>query len=265
MEFFFVGSATHALFNENILLNDVASDIQTNDTSLPNNQPNIQNNQSSNIISGENSNSIHNNMANVVLNVISGINDNGIVNDDVGQKVVKEVSRITANDGIHIVYDDSSYVVVRDNQIYQFRNVLMPYDTDSISGGYIRCADCGNFIPVGNVSGLVPEDYLCDCSAYIMNIKDVPWVYSEESVLENVKNNELWFSRNNDKVLNNTSNVDSPNRDNNSIIINSDDINQSTANLNRPIAPSAEELQKEIEQRNEKIEQKSKEIEKYFR
>ena len=45
---FFVGSATYALFNENILLNDVTSDIQTNDTSLPNNQSNIQNNQSNN-------------------------------------------------------------------------------------------------------------------------------------------------------------------------------------------------------------------------
>ena len=41
----FLGSATYALFNENLLLNDVASDIQTNDTTQSNNQHNIQNNQ----------------------------------------------------------------------------------------------------------------------------------------------------------------------------------------------------------------------------
>ena len=32
-------------------------------------------------------------------------------------------------------------------------------DTDSVSGGYIECSDCGKFVPVGDVSGLVPEDY----------------------------------------------------------------------------------------------------------
>ena len=99
----FLGSATYALFNENLLLNDVASDIQTNDTTQSNNQPNIQNNQSNNIISGENSNFVPNNMANVILN---GISDNSVVNDDVGQKIVKEVRRITINNQTHIFYDD---------------------------------------------------------------------------------------------------------------------------------------------------------------
>ena len=111
----FLGSATYALFNENLLLNDVASDIQTNDTTQSNNQHNIQNNQPNiqnnpansqnnpltNIISGENSNFVPNNMANVVLN---GIGDNSVVNDDVGQKIAKEVRRITINNQTHIFY-----------------------------------------------------------------------------------------------------------------------------------------------------------------
>ena len=200
----FLGSATYALFNENLLLNDVASDIQTNDTTQSNNQHNIQNNQPNiqnnpansqnnpltNIISGENSNFVPNNMANVVLN---GIGDNSVVNDDVGQKIVKEVRRITINNQTHIFYDDYSCVVIEDNMTYNGQNVLKHVvDTDSVSGGYIECSDCGKFVPVGDVSGLVPEDYLCDCGAYIMSIKDVPFVYSEESVLENIKHSEYY-------------------------------------------------------------------------
>lgn len=184
---FFVGSATYALFNENILLNDVTSDIQTNDTSLSNNQPNIQNNQSSNIIIGENSNFVPNNMANVVLNSISEINDND------GQKIVNEVYRFTSNNKTLVEFDDSSFLFTVDNQTFDGKFGLTKiYDVDSVSGGYIECSDCGKFVPVGDVSGLVPEDYLCDCGAYIMSIKDVPFVFSEESVLENIKYAEYY-------------------------------------------------------------------------
>ena len=129
-------------------------------------------------------------MANVVLN---GIGDNSVVNDDVGQKIVKEVRRITINNQTHIFNDDYSYVIIADNTTYNGQNVLKHMvDTDSVSGGYIECSNCGKFVPVGDVSGLVPEDYLCDCGAYIMSIKDVPFVYSEESVLENIKHSEYY-------------------------------------------------------------------------
>ena len=76
---------------------------------------------------------------------------------------------------------------------YNGQNVLKHVvDTDSVFGGYIECSDCGKFVPVGDVSGLVPEDYLCDCGAYIMSIKDVPFVFSEESVLEKIKHSEYY-------------------------------------------------------------------------
>ena len=197
----FLGSVTYALFNENLLLNDVASDIQTNDTTQSNNQLNIQNNQSNNIISGENSNFVPNNMANVVLNSIS---DNSVVNDDVGQKVVKEIRRVTANDRVYVFYDDSSIISINDAMTSQFKNVLIPvYDTDTV-GGYVMCADCGNYIPVGDVSSLVPEKYLCKCpDEHPKSVKDVPFVYTEESVLEKIKLDE-----NSDKMPNDNSNVD---------------------------------------------------------
>ena len=197
----FLGSVTYALFNENLLLNDVASDIQTNDTTQSNNQLNIQNNQSNNIISGENSNFVPNNMANVILN---GISDNSVVNDDVGQKVVKEIRRVTANDRVYVFYDDSSIISINDAVTSQFKNVLIPvYDTDTV-GGYVMCADCGNYIPVGKVSGVVSENYLCHCpDEHPTSVKDVPWVYSEESVLEKIKLDE-----NSDKMPNDNSNVD---------------------------------------------------------
>ena len=183
----FLGSVTYALFNENLLLNDVASDIQTNDTTQSNNQLNIQNNQSNNIISGENSNFVPNNMANVVLNSISEINDND------GQKIVNEVYRFTSNNKTLVEFDDSSFLFTVDNQTFDGKFGLTKiYDVDSVSGGYIECSDCGKFVPVGDVSGLVPEDYLCDCGAYIMSIKDVPFVFSEESVLENIKYAEYY-------------------------------------------------------------------------
>ena len=178
----FVGSAAYALFNENILL-DVTADVQANDASSSNNQPNIQNNRSNNIANGENPSSSFNNIANAILN------DIGVVNDDSGQKVVKELRRITAKDGIHVRYDDSSYFIVTDNGTFMVRDILMPvYDTDSVSGGFIVCADCGYFIPVGDVSVLVPDDYLCKCpDEHPTSLKGLSQVYSEESVLEDIK------------------------------------------------------------------------------
>ena len=228
----FLGSVTYALFNENLLLNDVASDIQTNDASLPNNQPNIQNNpansqnnQSSNIISGENSNLIHNNMANVVLN---GISDNSAVNDDVGQKIVKEVRRITINNQTHIMYDDYSYIMIMNNKTYNGQNVLKHVvDTDTVEGGYVLCSDCGNYIPVGKVSGVVSENYLCHCpDEHPTSVKDVPWVYSEESVLENIKLNGF------NNAFDDYSNVDM----NIDVDINSsNDVNQNSTVINNNI------------------------------
>ena len=189
---FFVGSATYALFNENLLLNDVTSDIQTNDTSrsnqlnIQNNLANTQNNPLSNIISGGNSNFVLNTMANVVLNDI-GENDND------GQKIVNEVYRFTSNNKTLVEFDDSSFLFTVDNQTFDGKFGLTKiYDVDGVSGGYIECSDCGKFVPVGDVSGLVSEDYLCDCGAYIMSIKDVPFVFSEESVLQNIKYAEYY-------------------------------------------------------------------------
>ena len=204
---FFVGSATYALFNENILLNDVTSDIQTNDTSLPNNQSNIQNNQSNTILNSENLNLSHNNMANVVLN------DIGNINGDVGQKVVKEVYRRTVDNITVVEFDDSSYSFTMNNHTYYVKHILTKiYDLDSVSGGYMDCPDCGKFIPVGDVSGLVPEDYLCDCGAFVIG-KNVPWVYSEESVLEHIKHAEDYF-KDNGKPVDNPFDVPSTNIDN---------------------------------------------------
>ena len=200
----FVGSAAYALFNENILL-DVTADVQANDASSSNNQPNIQNNRSNNIANGENPSSSFNNIANAILN------DSGVVNDDSGQKVVKELRRITAMDGIHIRYDDSSYFIVTDNGTFMVRDILMPvYDTDSVSGGYIWCADCGNFIPVGDVLGLVPDDYLCKCpDEHPTSDKDVPYVFSEESVLKDIQLTEYSKTKNNVEILEDNSFEDS--------------------------------------------------------
>ena len=182
---FFVGSATYALFNENLLL-DAVSDIQSNDTALSNNQPNIQNNQPSNIVVEENSNLIP--LANTILK------DIGIVNGDVGQKVVKEVSRFTVNNVTYAEFDDSSFIFIRDNITYNAKNSLIKiYDVDSVSGGYLDCYNCGKFIPVGAVSQSVPEDYLCDCGAFIIG-KNVPWIYSEENVLEYIKYTEDYYN-----------------------------------------------------------------------
>lgn len=215
----FVGSTAYALFNENLLLNDVTSDIQTNDTSLSNNQSNIQNNpvnvqnnQSGNIISGENSNLVSNNMANTILNDISEINDNG------GQKVVKERFRVTVNNETQIFYDDGSFIVLRDNHTYSGRDMLTRiYDTNDMDGGYIQCAECMKFLPVGNVSGLVPEDYLCNCTntVSVKSVKDVLFLYSEEDVLEHIK---LGFNNAFDDSSNTDMNVDV------------DDVNQNSAN-----------------------------------
>lgn len=222
----FLGSVTYALFNENLLLNDVASDIQTNDTTQSNNQLNIQNNQSNNIISGENSNFVPNNMANVILN---GISDNSVVNEDVGQKVVKERLRVTVNNETQIFYDDGSFIVIRDNHAYYGKDVLTRiYDTNDMDGGYIQCAECTKFIPVGNVSGLVPEDYLCNCTnTYSVNsVKDVPFVYSEEDVLEHIKINGF------NNAFDDSSNVDM----NIDVDINSsNDVNQNSTVINNNI------------------------------
>lgn len=204
---FFVGSATYALFNENILLNDVTSDIQTNDTSMSNNQHNIQNNQSSNIIIGENLNFTHyNNVANVVLN------DIGNINGDVGQKVVKEVSRRTVDNKTLVEFDDSSFSFTVNNHTYHAKDVLTKiYDVDSVSGGYVVCPNCAKYIPVGDVSGLVPEDYLCDCGAYVIG-KNVPFIYSEESVLEQIGFAEIY--KNTAGLVDYTFVIDSANADN---------------------------------------------------
>ena len=203
----FLGSATYALFNENLLLNDVASDIQTNDTTQSNNQSNIQNNQSNTILNSENLNFTHyNNVANVVLN------DIGNINGDVGQKVVKEVSRRTVDNKTLVEFDDSSFLYTVNDHTYHIHDVLtIIYDVDSVSGGYIDCPDCGKFIPVGDVSGLVPEDYLCDCGAYVIG-KNVPWVYSEESVLEDIKYTETYY-RYNARPVDNPFDVPSTNID----------------------------------------------------
>ena len=221
----FLGSATYALFNENLLLNDVASDIQTNDTTQSNNQPNIQNNPANsqnnpltNIISGENSNFVTNNMANVVLN---GISDNSAVNDDVGQKVVKEVWRITINNQTHIMYDDYSYIMIMNNKTYNGQEVRRAVDTDTVEGGYVLCSDCGNYIPVGKVSGLVAEKYLCHCpDEHPTSVKDVPFVYTEESVLQ-----DTWCTEVSSKPLDN-SNVDSADAGNMDNINIPDEVNQ---------------------------------------
>ena len=205
----FLGSVTYALFNENLLLNDVASDIQTNDTTQSNNQLNIQNNQSNNIISGENSNFVPNNMANVILN---GISDNSVVNDDVGQKVVKEVSRRTVDNKTLVEFDDSSFSFTVNNHTYHAKDVLTKiYDVDSVSGGYVVCPNCAKYIPVGDVSGLVPEDYLCDCGAYVIG-KNVPFIYSEESVLEQIGFAEIY--KNTAGLVDYTFVIDSANADN---------------------------------------------------
>ena len=210
----FVGSATYALFNENILLG-LTADVATNDSSIPNNQSNIQNN-TKNIVNSENLNSSFNKMANVVLNDIVAVNDN------LGQKVVKEVYRVTVGNRTEISYDDSSFMVLMGNETYHFKSVLTRiYDTNGINGGYLVCADCRNYIPVGSVLGVVPENYLCNCpDEHPKNVKDVPYVYSEESVLEYIRLNE-----NSVKIVNNISNVDSRDMD---IVENINDSNQIT-------------------------------------
>ena len=154
---------------------------------MSNDQSNIQNNQSNTILNSENLNFTHyNNVANVVLN------DIGNINGDVGQKIVKEVYRRTVDNKTLVEFDDSSFLYTVNNHTYHIHDVLtIIYDVDSVSGGYIDCPDCGKFIPVGDVSGLVPEDYLCDCGAYVIG-KNVPWVYSEESVLEHIKYAEYY-------------------------------------------------------------------------
>lgn len=175
----FLGSATYALFNENFLLNDVVSNVQTNDTSLSNNQLNIQNNP-----------------ANVVLN------DIGVVKDGVGQNVVKEVYRVTAGNRTEIVYDDSTTTIIRGNNTSHLSTVLTyVYDTTTIDGGYVECADCGNFIPVGKVSGLVSEKFLCQCpdEHNYPSVDGFPFVFSEESVVQHT-----WLNENSATIPDNT-------------------------------------------------------------
>ncbi len=190
------GTATYALFNGDMLLdvtNDVSinnsslqnnqSDIQNNLSNIQNNQSNIKSNHSNNVANGENLSLGFNDVANSVLNNKSVVNNNSV------EKVVKEVLRIVANDGLHIYYDDSSGIVIRGNRTLYYKHVLTPiYDTDNLSGGYIICADCGKFIPIGDVPGLVPENYSCKCpDEHPKSVKEVTFVYSEENILEAIK------------------------------------------------------------------------------
>lgn len=151
----FIGSATYALFNENILL-DVSSDIQTNDSSLPNNQHNIQNNQTNNIANVGNSNLSFNNIVNVVLRTTGDI--------DYQNKIKKE-----------LLFD-----YVENNGVNEYFYVLH-IDSNNLNSGYISCPDCGFFIPIGNVSNLIPEEYLCNCSVFVSS-SAIP-TYSEENIL----------------------------------------------------------------------------------
>lgn len=151
----FIGSATYALFNENILL-DVSSDIQTNDSSPPNNQHNIQNNQSNNIVNYRNSNLSFNEMANVVLRATDNI--------DYQNKIKKE----------------QLFDYIENNGVNEYFYALH-IDHNNLNSGYISCPDCGFFIPIGNVSNLIPEEYLCNCSVFVSS-SAIP-TYSEENIL----------------------------------------------------------------------------------
>ncbi len=153
----FVGSTTYALFNENLVF-DVASDIQINEASSPNDHPNIQNNQPMIIANNGNSNLSFNNVANIVLNDVSVINDSSVSNDneiDVNKKIETRREALRLLD----IVDDPG----------------------ALDGGYVLCSDCGNFIPLGKVSGVLNEKCLCHCPDVV--VADVPYVYTEESVL----------------------------------------------------------------------------------
>lgn len=204
----FVGSATYALFNENLVL-DVASDIQVNDASLSNNQPNIQNNQANNIVNSGNSSLSFNNMANTVLNDVDGINDNSVLNDNKthnNKKIVKEIGRRTEGNNSYVFYDDFTCKFLYGDEPSDSYDVLETVvDTSTLDGGYVMCSDCGNYIPIGKVSGLVAEKYLCHCpDEHPTSVKDVPFVYTEESVLQ-----DTWCTEVSSKPLDNSFNVDS--------------------------------------------------------
>ncbi len=188
----FVGSATYALFNENPIL-DVVPDVQTSEASLPNEHPNIQNNQQTIIASNGNSNLSFNNMANIVLTNAGGINDNSFPNNNEthsNKEIVKLETRRDPGNSLLEIVDDTS----------------------ALDGGYVTCADCGNFIPVGNVFGQIDENYLCHCpDEHPTSVKDVPFVYTEESVLNDISffNKEMNFHNieNTDSYIDSSENV----------------------------------------------------------
>ena len=153
-------------------------------------------------------------MANTVLNDVEGINDNSVLNDNKihnNKKIVKEIGRRTEGNNSYVFYDDFTCKFLYGDKPSDAYDVLETVvDTDTLDGGYVMCSDCGNFIPIGNVSGLVAEKYLCHCpNEHPTSVKDVAFVYTEESVLQ-----DTWYTEISSKPLDNSFNVDSDDANN---------------------------------------------------
>lgn len=201
----FVGTGTYALLNENQTLHDVSTDIQQNNITPKND---ISQNNTNHIQTRENTNI-------TVNDIIQKISHNTIkekISDtnSTSHSEPKLLKIIRAGNTTFYYYDDGHKMII-DNRtnttlIDQSRETLSEVHSSDVKGGYIICAECGDFIPVGQISKPIPTEFLCNCTDQnpINTVDDVSFVYSEESVetyLMSVQdpNNNIHVDATNDK------------------------------------------------------------------
>ena len=177
----FVGTGTYALFNENQTLHDVSTDIQQNNITPKND------------VSQNNTHHIQTRENLTVSDIIQKISHNAIKenisdNNSTSHSEPKLLKVIKAGNTTFYYYDDGHKMII-DNRtnttlIDQSRETLSEAHSSDVKGGYVICAECGNFIPVGQISKPIPTEFLCNCTDRnpINSVDDVSFVYSEESV-----------------------------------------------------------------------------------
>lgn len=143
----FIGSGVFAIMNGDFVFNNQSSDLDNNFTSIQN--------------------------QNSLTKDVDSLNNTGLISSG----ILKSFDYI---DYQNKTKKELLFDYVENNGVDEYFYALH-IDRTNLTSGYVSCTDCGFFIPIGNVSNLIPEEYLCNCSVYVSS--SVIPTFSEENVL----------------------------------------------------------------------------------
>ncbi len=173
----FFGSSVFAIMNGGIIINSHSSDLDNNFTDIQN--------QSS------------------LTKDIDSLNNTNLISFSISESY--DYINYQNKNKKELLFD-----YIEKNGVNEYFYILHR-DSNNLNSGYTTCFECGRLIPIGNVSNLIPEEYLCNCSN-IVSSSAIP-MYSEENVLNHIyfdiilKNETLHTKNKNTSFYSSHSNV----------------------------------------------------------